>query len=139
MEALENVSGPVTAVFSWQVRRGCEPEFEAWIREISATASLFSGHMGIDVTSSEAIPGEYVVIFRFDTYLNLRAWLGSDICRKLLEKAEPFREREPLVSWLLTPILGRRPLALQAMFLAAGMIIMLTWLIMPILVQIPRP
>jgi antibiotic biosynthesis monooxygenase (ABM) superfamily enzyme len=173
-----NEIGPLTVVVTWRVRQGCEPEFEAWRREISAAALKFPGHMGIDVILPGNTRGEYVVIFRFDTYQHLRAWQESDIRRELLKKAEPFRESEPsyhlesgleywfaspgipaspprwkmalvtvlgvwpvsmLVPWLLNPLIGSQPLALQALFMAVGIVILLTWGVMPALVRILRP
>ena len=41
--------GPLTVVVTWQVRKGCETEFEAWRREIAAAALEFPGHRGVDV------------------------------------------------------------------------------------------
>lgn len=173
-----NESGPLTVVVTWRVRRGCEAEFEAWRREIAAAALTFPGHMGIDVILPGATPGEYVVIFRFDTYEHLRAWQESDLRRELLRKAEPFRESEPsyrlesgleywfapsgapaspprwkmalvtviavwpvsmLVSWLLKPLVGGQPPALQALLISVGIVVLLTWVVMPILVRILRP
>lgn len=173
-----NENGPLTVVVTWRVRQGLEEEFEAWRREISAAALKFPGHMGIDVIMPIATTGEYVVIFRFDTYAHLRAWQESNIRRELLEKAEPFREREPsyhlesgleywfaspgipaspprwkmalvtvlgvwpvslLVPWLLNPLIGRLPSALQALFIAVGIVILLTWAVMPVLVRILKP
>jgi len=173
-----NEGGPLTVVVTWRVRQGCEPEFEAWRREISAAALRFPGHMGINVIRPGATRGEYVVVFRFDTYQHLRAWQESNIRRDLLKKAEPFREREPsyrlesgleywfappgipvspprwkmalvtvlgvwpvsmLVPWLLNPLVGKQPLALQALFIAVGIVILLTWVVMPVLVRILKP
>jgi antibiotic biosynthesis monooxygenase (ABM) superfamily enzyme len=165
-------------VVTWRVRRGCEGEFEAWRQEISAAALAFPGHMGIDVLRPGATPGEYVVIFRFDTYEHLRAWQESEIRRELLKKAEPFRQSEPsyrlesglefwfappggpaspprwkmalvtvvgvwpaslLVPWLLHPFTGNLPAPLTALLIAMGIVILLTWAIMPLLVKILRP
>jgi antibiotic biosynthesis monooxygenase (ABM) superfamily enzyme len=95
MEDAVQESGPLTVVVTWRVRQGHEGEFEAWRREVSAAALNFPGHMGINVIRPGATPGEYVVIFRFDTYEHLRSWQESDIRRDLLKKAEVFREREP--------------------------------------------
>lgn len=178
MADLVNESGPLTVVVTWRVRQGCEPEFEAWRREISAAALRFPGHMGIDVILPGTTRGEYVVVFRFDTYQHLRAWQESDIRRDLLNKAEPFRESEPsyrlesgleywfappgipaspprwkmalvtvlgvwpvsmLVPLLLMPLAGRQPLALQALLIAVGIVILLTWVVMPVLVRILKP
>lgn len=169
-----NQSGPLTVVVTWRVRHGCEPEFEAWRREISAAALRFPGHMGIEVILPGTSPGEYAVVFRFDTFQHLRAWLESDIRRELLKKADAFRENAPsyhmesgleywfapsgtpaapprwkmaivtviavwpvsmLVPWLLKPLIGRLPLALGALLVSMGIVILLTWVVMPVLVR----
>jgi len=174
----EQKSGPLTVVVTWRVKPGREGEFEAWRRVISAAALEFPGHLGINVIRPGVTPGEYVVIFRFDTYEHLRAWQESDIRRELLKKAEPFREREPsyrlesglefwfappgvpaspprwkmalvtvvgvwpaslLVPWLLHPVTGSLVLPLRALLTAVGIVILLTWAIMPLLVRILRP
>lgn len=173
-----NESGPLTVVVTWRIRQGCESEFEAWRREISAAALRFPGHMGINVILPGTTRGEYVVVFRFDSYLHLRDWQESDIRRELLKKAESFRESEPsyhlesgleywfappgipaspprwkmalvtvlavwpvsmLVSWLLKPFVGNLPMALQALFMAVGIVMLLTWAVMPVLVRILKP
>jgi len=170
--------GPLTVVVTWRVRKGCEAEFEAWRREIAAAALEFPGHMGVDVFRPGGSPGEYVVIFRFDSYEHLRAWQESEIRRELLRKAKPFREKEPsyrlesglefwfsppgvpaspprwkmalvtvvgvwpaslLVPWLLRPVTDGLPIPMKALLVAAGIVILLTWAIMPLLVGILRP
>ncbi len=178
MESPVHDSGPLTVVVSWRVRKGCEREFEAWRREISAAALEFPGHMGVNVILPGGAAREYVVIFRFDTYEHLRAWQESNIRRDLLKKAERFRESEPsyrlesgleywfaptsppaspprwkmaivtvlgvwpvsiLVPWLLIPVVDKVPSMLQALLMAAGIVILLTWAVMPVLVKILRP
>lgn len=44
-----------------------------------------------------------------------------------------------LVPWLLNPLIAKLPLPLQAFFVAVGIVILLTWAIMPVLVRILRP
>ncbi len=44
-----------------------------------------------------------------------------------------------LVPWLLNPLLGKLPTPLQALLVAAGIVILLTWAIMPFLVRILNP
>jgi len=95
MESPAIETGPLTAVVTWRVRKGCEREFEAWRHEIAAAALEFPGHMGVNVILPSGTERQYVVIFRFDTYEHLRAWQDSDIRRELLKKAEPFRENAP--------------------------------------------
>ena len=44
-----------------------------------------------------------------------------------------------LVPWLLNPLIGKLPTPLQALLVAAGIVILLTWAIMPFLVRILNP
>lgn len=44
-----------------------------------------------------------------------------------------------LVPWLLNPLMSGLPSALQALFVAVGIVILLTWAIMPVLVRTLRP
>jgi antibiotic biosynthesis monooxygenase (ABM) superfamily enzyme len=44
-----------------------------------------------------------------------------------------------LVPWLLNPLMGGMPLTLQALFVAVGIVILLTWVVMPVLVRILKP
>jgi hypothetical protein len=44
-----------------------------------------------------------------------------------------------LVPWLLNPFIGNLYLPLQALIIAVGIVILLTWVVMPVLVRILRP
>jgi antibiotic biosynthesis monooxygenase (ABM) superfamily enzyme len=44
-----------------------------------------------------------------------------------------------LVPWLLNPFIGNLSLPLQALIIAVGIVILLTWVVMPVLVRILRP
>jgi antibiotic biosynthesis monooxygenase (ABM) superfamily enzyme len=44
-----------------------------------------------------------------------------------------------LVSWLLHPIIDRQPPMLQALYMALGIVGLLTWMVMPVLVRILKP
>ena len=177
MEAPSIVTGPLTVVVTWRVKRGCERKFEAWRQEISSAILGFHGYMGIDVIVPSGDVPEYVVIFRFDTYEHLRIWLGSDIRRELLKKAEHFRESEPsyhlesgleywfarsgttispprwkmaivtllgvwpvsmLIPQLVNPLIKNFPSPLQALVIALGIVVFLTWAVMPVLVRVLR-
>lgn len=171
-------SGPVTVIVTWRIRQGCEREFEAWRQKISAAALEFPGHMGIDVIPPVGETLKYVVIFRFDTYQNLRNWQESDIRKKLLKEAESLMEGKPtyqlesgleywfqpsgglnapprwkmavvtvlgvwpvsmLVPWLLNPLIINLHPILQALIVAIFIVILLTWMVMPILVNLLSP
>ncbi len=88
--------GPVTVVISRKIRPGKEAEFEAWLRGVCGEALRFPGHMGVNVLKpSEAGSGEYVLIFRFDSYAHLSAWESSEVRAAWLEKAAPLTEGAP--------------------------------------------
>ena len=44
-----------------------------------------------------------------------------------------------LVPWLLNPFIGNLSLALQALIIAVGIVILLTWVVMPVLTRILKP
>jgi len=43
------------------------------------------------------------------------------------------------VPWLLNPVIGGKPMLVQAFLIAVGIVIMLTWVVMPILARILSP
>ena len=76
---------PVTLTVSRRVKRGREAEYEAWLKGINQAAASFPGFCGVNVIRpSSNGQGEYVSIFRFDSYANLKAWEESEIRRQRL-------------------------------------------------------
>jgi antibiotic biosynthesis monooxygenase (ABM) superfamily enzyme len=68
----------VTVVISQIVKPGCEIAYEAWLKDITSVSRTYVGHLGTNVIRPQ--PGvqlEYVIIFRFDSYENLKAWMTS--------------------------------------------------------------
>ena len=80
-------SGPLTVVATWKVQPGKEAAFEEWHRGLSAAATRFPGHLGVSVMRPSHATGEYVVIFKFDTYEHLAAWQNSAERREWLRRA----------------------------------------------------
>jgi hypothetical protein len=73
---------PVTLTVSRRVKRGREAEYETWLKGINQVAASFPGFCGVNVIRpSSNGQGEYVSIFRFDSYTNLKAWEESEIRR----------------------------------------------------------
>lgn len=76
--------------------------FEAWLREIQSMAGTFPGHLGSELQPpSEAHPGEWVTVYRFDTQSELDRWLGSTERAALLRQGEALTDgptREQRVS-----------------------------------------
>lgn len=76
---MENNTESITAIFAQQVKPGRESDYEAWIHNITQVASTYSGYMSTNVIRPQGrIRPEYVVIFRFDSYQHLKAWIKSD-------------------------------------------------------------
>lgn len=102
---------PVMVVVSRLVKRGKVDVFERWIRGIGNEALRFPGHQGINVIRpTDPARPEYVVIFRFDRYSNLRCWVDSDERQMWLEKVEPLvvgpmkvKELSGMEGWVSLP------------------------------------
>jgi antibiotic biosynthesis monooxygenase (ABM) superfamily enzyme len=74
----ENVTeNAVTVIIGQRVRRGTENEYLSWQHGLNEAASSYPGFIGAEVTAPSAGQSEWVVIYRFDSAANLRAWLNS--------------------------------------------------------------
>lgn len=83
--------GPVTVIVHRRVKPGTEKWFEEWLHGIIVEAKKFPGHLGVNVIRPpNAATGDYVLIFRFDTYAHLRAWEESPIRAEWASRAEEF-------------------------------------------------
>ena len=83
----------VSTVMSTRVRPGREAEYHAWERRMAAAQAKAPGLQGYRFEAP--VPGvqdDYVAILRFDSDVNLEAWLQSPERKKLLEEAAPFTE-----------------------------------------------
>lgn len=92
---------PVTVVVSRLVKPGCEQAYEQWIKGITQEAMKFEGHLGIHVIRppTDTYP-EYVLIFKFDQYANLKKWIDSEVRQQWLEKSEHLVQENPKVQIL---------------------------------------
>lgn len=87
---------PVTVSVSRKVLPGHEKDYEDWIAGISRDASKFTGHLGLSVLRpSRATQGEYVLIYRFDSYEHGRAWEESDTRKAWIDRLDGIVEGEP--------------------------------------------
>ena len=78
MTAGQPASGPITTTVTRRVRPGHEALYEQFLEGIISTASVFPGHLGVEVLRPQGAAGEYRTIYRFDSEEHLRAWLDSD-------------------------------------------------------------
>ena len=87
--------GPVTVIISRRVKPGRVQEFEEWTSGILRQVSKFKGYYGVNIIPPSD-PGnlEYVVIFRFNSYKNLKRWEDSPIRSEWLERVRDLTEGE---------------------------------------------
>lgn len=65
------------------------------MRGISRAAMAFDGHMGVEIIRpADHVHPEYVTIFRFDSYGNLKRWQNSKERHLWLEKLAPLAAAE---------------------------------------------
>ena len=86
-----SAEGPVTIIVNRRVKPGTEARFEEWLRGVTAEAMRMPGHLGVNVIRPpSAAAGDYVLIFRFDTYAHLQAWEDSPARAEWLARATEF-------------------------------------------------
>jgi uncharacterized protein len=93
---------PVTVIVKRIPKKNKIKEFEEWLSGINREVSRQNGSMGIDIirpTDKESKP-EYVIIFRFDNYVNLTKWENSSIRNEWLKKGRELVQTDPDVQKL---------------------------------------
>ncbi len=81
-------SRPVTVIFKRIAKKNKTKEFEEWLSGISKEVTRQDGSMGIDIirpTNNSKSKIEYVIIFRFNKYDNLK-WEKSSVLNEWLQK-----------------------------------------------------
>ncbi len=80
-----NVATAVTAV---QVRQGEEGAFAGWLTGLNKTISTFPGYVSaVVIPPVPPLQSDWVMVQRFQTIEQLRAWLDSDERRSLLDES----------------------------------------------------
>ena len=88
--------GPVTVIVTRKAKQGKIREFEEWMDSIVHEAMKFEGHMGVNIIRPVDLSNpEYVIIFRFNNYDNLKKWENSEIRKEWLKKSKDVTEGEP--------------------------------------------
>jgi antibiotic biosynthesis monooxygenase (ABM) superfamily enzyme len=67
----------VTVIIGQRVRSDAEQKFLAWQHDLNDAASHYPGFVGAEVAAPTETQPDWVVIYRFDSMANLRAWLNS--------------------------------------------------------------
>jgi hypothetical protein len=85
----DDQEGPVTVSVSRLIIPGQEAIYESWLRQVSAVAATFPGHMGVNFIRPNGVQQkDYVTIFRFDTYRNLASWEDSPQRYEMMEQLQ---------------------------------------------------
>lgn len=78
----------VTAVTAVQVLPGEEGAFAGWLTELNATIAMFPGYVSaIVIPPAPPMQSDWVMVQRFQTVDELRAWMDSRERRKLLDES----------------------------------------------------
>jgi len=84
---------PVSALIATKLKPGVEEQYRAWEQKVAAVQSKAKGFQGFRF--EPPIPGvqdSWLTILRFDSDVNLQAWLNSPERVALLKEAEPFTD-----------------------------------------------
>lgn len=106
-----NNNEPITTSIARRIKIGKEEKYEEWVHQIIAVGSKFSGYLGIDILKpSSGTHGEYVMLVKFDNYINQRLWEDSSERKYFLTKLNEITEGEAkiikvsgLESWFSLP------------------------------------
>ncbi|TDD94621.1 antibiotic biosynthesis monooxygenase [Actinomadura rubrisoli] len=80
--------GPVTVVFTWDVKPGREREFEDWADELHRVARGYSGHEGATWLRAEGNRHRYYTVLKFADQERLDWWLDSGERRSRIERLD---------------------------------------------------
>lgn len=90
-----NEQQPITVSVSRKVIPGKEEEYETWIKGIIKASSKYPGHLGVNVLRpSDVTNGEYVIIYKYDTYQNACHWEKSQERADWLDKIADITQGE---------------------------------------------
>jgi uncharacterized protein len=102
----DDVNAP-TVIVARRARPGREQEVEQWLRELATAAEHAPGHLGAAVQPpNEQHPGEWVIVYRFESTTALNDWLSSPRRLELMAVGEPLIDgptREQIVAMTHQP------------------------------------
>jgi antibiotic biosynthesis monooxygenase (ABM) superfamily enzyme len=79
---------PVTVVFTWEVAKGREEEFEEWAHGITTEAARYPGHLGATWLRPEGADRRYHTVVRFTDGGRLSRWLESPERDRWMERLD---------------------------------------------------
>lgn len=85
---------PVTVVYTWDVAKGREHDFEEWAHGITDEATRFPGHLGATWLRPEGKDRRYHTVLRFSDGDRLSAWLESPERERWMRRLEGLAEED---------------------------------------------
>ena len=85
----------VTVIIGQSVRRETEQEFLAWQHDLNEAASRYPGFVAAEVAAPTEAQPDWVVVYRFDSIANLRAWLNSSTRQERLAIGSQYFDGPP--------------------------------------------
>jgi uncharacterized protein len=144
--AARNDDEPVTVIVTRTAKKNRIKEFEEWMEGIIHEAMRFEGHMGVNIIRPHDLSQpEYVIIFHFNSHVNLKKWERSPERKRWLDKGKDIIEGEPKVEmrsgleFWFTPPQSRMPLApprYKMAIVAVGIIFVLLSTLIPFVQQV---
>jgi antibiotic biosynthesis monooxygenase (ABM) superfamily enzyme len=92
---------PITVLAKHCLREGAEDLFSQWLVDIIQAQSPYKGYLGSEVIRPLhcSHSREYISIFRYDTYENLKVWMSSNVRAEFVERAKEFSESPILITY----------------------------------------
>jgi antibiotic biosynthesis monooxygenase (ABM) superfamily enzyme len=90
MQTQKITDSAVTVIIGQRVLPGVEDQFLAWQHDLNEAASRYPGFVGAEVAAPTEAQPDWVVIYRFDSIANLRAWMDSSTRRDRMAVGEQY-------------------------------------------------
>jgi antibiotic biosynthesis monooxygenase (ABM) superfamily enzyme len=90
MQTKDVTENAVTVIIGQHIRPGADKDFLTWQHGLNDAASCYPGFIDAEVTPPTDDRSEWMVIYRFDSAANLRAWLNSATRLERLASGEQY-------------------------------------------------
>jgi antibiotic biosynthesis monooxygenase (ABM) superfamily enzyme len=132
-----------TAVISHHVKADQQQAYEQWLCQIIPVCKRYPGHLGVQVIRPVTdATTTYTIIIRYETRMQLLAWMGSPERKQLVEKARPllseddkFEVLSGLDFWFTPTVAKVKPPVRWKQFLLSWSVIYPLVLIVPVIIE----
>jgi uncharacterized protein len=147
---MSNVDETVTVVVTRKVKRGCESQYEDWLRRLLNESKSLKGYIGATIQRPPPGSTEYTSVFRFDTVDNLHKFEESEMRSRYLREVIDYVEADAawkkytgLEFWFsppkgaIVPQPSRLRMALVTIAIVFGLVISIGQVVNMVAVQVP--